>query len=208
MSSPKPARLPVLVRALIGWLAGPRLNENVLGDLQEEFAKRSGETGASIWVWKEVLRAVPGLIVLRARSLNFRTIGLTLLATVAAHILLLAWGLYVVRPAMIGMRDIYADGPTIEYVLWYLPFRIAGILLVGTVVAYLTFRSESSFSRNFTGKLAPLMLVLILPQIWLMFAADEHMFLMGSVLRILTDIVALFGAAFLGGWLRLRNPRL
>lgn len=199
--------VPLLARMLVIALAGSKYHENVLGDLQEELGQRPRQSGAMFWIWKEVLTAIPGLLALRARSLDFQSIGLTLFSTIAAYAILLSWGLYVTRPVMIGLRDNFADGPQIEYLLWYLPFRLAGVLVVGTAIAFMTFRSENSFGKNFIRKLAPLLLVLIAPQIWIMIASGEDQFLIGSLMRVFSDGIALYAAAHLGRWLRKQHPK-
>ncbi len=205
MNSNSSTTLPRILQSLIGWIAGAESREFVLGDLQEEYGARSSEENAQWWLWREVFAAIPGLLLLRLRKVNFHSIGLTGLITIAAYLILILWGAYVTRPIMIGLRDSFPDSQSINYFFWYLPVRITGIFMVTASIAYLVFRDRAKFGQNFTQRLLPLMLLILLPQIWIWVFSDGDYSLVDSVIRIAADGFALLLGAFFGGWLRKRR---
>ena len=207
MSDPEPSLLPKPIQYLLGWLAGPENREFVLGDLEEEFLAQPGGSGnrPKLWLWREAAKAAPGLMLVRLRAIDIQSIGLTVLLTFAAYLLLILWGAYVTRPIMIGLREIFPESQSIDYMFWYLPVRFAGIFLVGTIIAFLSFRKRGSFRQNFRQRLLLLLMVIIVPQFYFLVSASEDYSLLGGLTSAIVDGVALVSGAFFGGWLKRRR---
>jgi hypothetical protein len=195
----------MLVRVLVGWLAGPDLREHVLGDLEEDFAKEPSSGAFNLRLWKEVLVSAPRLMALRLERRDFRVLALTLLATLAAYVLLLIWSTFVIRPTMIAIREEYGAVSSSSYLMLYQLVRLPGILAVGTAVSYFLFRSDQSLLWNFVSRMMPLVLLLALPRVLAMLSQPEYFDLANSLARVLADCVALAIAARLGLWLQIRR---
>ena len=163
MTVQKSRPLPWLVRVLVGWLAGPELREHVLGDLEEHSAKAPNSGAFDLRLWREVLTSAPGLVALRFDRRDFRVFALTLLATFVAYVLLLFWSTYVIRPAMIAIRDEYGAVSTANYLMLYQLVRLPGVLAVGTAVSYFTFRDDRLLVWNFVHRMMPLLVLLAFP---------------------------------------------
>lgn len=206
MNSGAPQTLPKLVLIVIGLLAGAENREYLLGDLQEEYSKRSFDRNARLWLWHEVITTIPGLLVIRLRQIEFRSLGMTIFITVLAYLGLMMWGAYVTRPIMIGLRDGFPDSQSIDYLFWYLPVRITGMFLVASIIACLSFRNGAGFSRNFRQRLMPLLLVITIPQFWIWAFSNYDYSLIDSLVRVSVDIMALVLGGIFGGWLK--NQRI
>ncbi len=197
--------LPLLARVLLGWLAGPAYKEHVLGDLQEELSERQEGGEGRLWIWKQVVIAIPGLLALRTQDWNFRAIGLTVILTFAAYALLIILSVTVTRPIMMNMRDSFSGGPSWDYLYFYMLVRLPGVFLVGAAMAYLTFQPATGFLGNFVRRMLPLLLILIVPQVWYLLAEGQEEFAAGRIIRAFADGMVLYGAAYFGQWLKLRQ---
>ena len=139
--------LPRLAGLVLGLAAGADLREHVIGDLQEEYQTRSA--GSARWLWLELARALPGLLLLRLRQVDMRAVGITILLTIVAYLALMLWGLYVTRPVMIGLRDNFDLAQSVDYLLLYFPVRLTGIALIAAIIARFAFDAEQGFGKNF-----------------------------------------------------------
>jgi len=196
-----PTQIPFLAKKLLKWIAGPKIKESLLGDLQEEYSARSSQSKTDQWLWQEVMRTIPGLLLIRLRAVNFRSIGVTILLTFGAYLLLLLWGTYITRPIMIGLRDYFPESQSVDYMFWYLPVRLAGIFLVGAVIAFFAFRHDRGFIKNFVSRLMPLMLLVLVPQL-VVAITNQGYSIADSLIRAISDGLILFVGATLGGWLK------
>ncbi len=199
--------IPTLARMVIAALAGPHYQEHILGDLEEEYQFIDNGKGRRAWIWKQVIATIPGLLALRSREWNLRAIGLTLIVTLFAYAFLFVWGLYVLRPIMIGMRESFVDTAPWEYLSFYLLIRMPGVVIVSAAIAYFTFETRGNYARNFSQRLLPLVMILVLPQLWYGLTASDAAVTSDLLLRVLSDgvIVAIGGS--LGWWLKLKQMR-
>ena len=204
MSEQGQRALPLLARFLIGILAGPLYRDHVLGDLQEELHLKGSASQSRLWIWQQVFAAIPGLVILRTHDLDLRSIAVTTLLTLVAYGLLVLLGQNVTRPILMSMRDSFSGGPSWDYLYFYMLVRLPGVFLVGALFALVAYRPSQSSHENFARRLAPLLLVLILPQIWFIVAADQIEFVAGRIIRAVADGVVLYAGAGAGFWLKLR----
>jgi len=142
---------------------------------------------------------------MRAQDLDFRSIAVTILLTLAAYGLLIFLSQTVTRPILMSMRDSFSGGPSWDYLYFYMLVRLPGVFLVGAAIAILAYRSSQSSLENFARRLVPLLLILILPQIWFIVAADQIEFVAGRIIRAVADGAVLYTGASTGFWLRLRR---
>jgi hypothetical protein len=64
---------PIFAQRLISFAAGPAYEEEIAGDLHEQYWMRadSGVT-LSVWYWQQVLLSLPSLVAMRVRSMSRR----------------------------------------------------------------------------------------------------------------------------------------
>jgi len=199
--------IPALARIVVAALAGPQYSEHILGDLEEEFQAINSGVSRRTWVWKQVIANIPGLLALRAREWNLRAIVLTLIVTLFAYAFLFVWGIYVLRPIMIGMRESFSETSPLEYLSFYLLIRIPGVVIVSAAIAYFTFETRATYSQNFAPRLLPLVLVLVLPQIWFVLTEPNVALTADLLLRVLSDCVIVALGGSLGWWFKLNQMR-
>ncbi len=195
--------LPRLAEIILGLAAGPELREHVIGDMQEEYCSGVGDAKGRIW--RELLRALPGLLLLRLRQVDMRAVGIKILLTIGAYLALMFWGIYVTRPIMIGLRDNFDVAQSVNYLLLYFPVRLTGIAIVAAIIARFTFKAELGFGKNFRRWLLPLLLLLVLPPIAVSLLSQTAYPIGDTVLRMAIDLAALVVGALLGNWLNRRN---
>ena len=149
-----------------------------MGDLQEEYHAQfiDADRPSKYWYWKEVSRSIPGLLILRLASIGFRAIGQIIALTVAGYALLFLWGRFITRPTMAGILDSNPEIQTADYMVFYFPMRILGILLVSATISFFAFRKEISFKHNFSRYLIPLLMLISLPQIFTLITAPCKLF--------------------------------
>jgi len=60
-------RTPQLAEALLGFVSGPYLQDEILGDLQERYATQNRP---ALWYWMQTLRSIPALIHMNLKNMS------------------------------------------------------------------------------------------------------------------------------------------
>ena len=157
-------RPPRLAEALLHALLPSDDRDEVLGDLAEEFSERvmASATQARLWYWRQALRSLPPLALLRLRSDGGRTAGLVVGTCLLGWALTSVWDLYVARQsAYILAAQPNAPSLIVVRVVYFLVLT-AGFALVGGAIAQLIFRSRWPFLRNGLVFLGPLSAVVVI----------------------------------------------
>lgn len=204
MSANEPPQLPVFAEATIRFLAGSEFAEAVLGDLQEDLA-RQPRPSVSVWVWKQILAAAPGLFGMRLRAADFGGRLPVLLISLAMFAFLYLWAAFVTIPIMVGLRDNFGIGPSTGYLYFYLLVRLPSVAIAGLVLSYLTFNRKRSLIRNAATRLSLLFFLIALPQVWFLSQSGIADQWISGIARLLADAMALLAAGRLGIWFRQRN---
>ena len=192
---------------MIMWLAGAELGEHIIGDLEEEFRSRTAGTGDQISIIKETALILPGLVRMRLSRIDLQSRKMTFALTMIGFALLVLWSRFVTRPALMEMHEELGLGPDSGYLYVYLLFRLTSILLVGFAISFVTFSQAQSFAANFMRRLAPLLLLIVLPQMWFLAFGAAPASHTAQFARVAADCLVLLIAARVGYWMLSRKAR-
>lgn len=149
---------PVIAQALVSRLT-PRTHRScLLGDLAEGYSHRlsQSEAEARAWYWRQALRSMPSLAGLRLRSEGARSIGLILMATMAAWLMIEFWEIYVARQSA-GFLASRPDAPDLMIIrIVYFSLQAIGFALAGAGIARFTFRRDWLLGRNLLYGIGPI----------------------------------------------------
>lgn len=194
---------PRIARLVLCAIAPAECRECIIGDLNEEFAARFDRSGvtASAWYWREVARSIPGMLAMRSRSPRLRAAAITSAITAMSFVCLFLWDLLVAKQVAAAWSG--TDGARLMSVTHLILLEI-GVVLIGCVVAHLTFEDHRSFANNFAARLLPLMAFLTLPAALTSLLAQSDYALSHRIPWLLSTIICLLVGALAGRTLRLR----
>jgi len=189
-------RPPAIAKALVSRLTPQTHRSCLLGDLAEGYAHRlsRSEADARTWYWRQALRSMPPLAGLRLRSEGARSVGLILLVTAIAWLMMDCWDIYVARQSA-GFLASRPDAPDLIVVRTvYFVVQAIGFALAGAGIARFAFRRKWLLGRNLLYGIGPTAGVLLVAALIGALNTEQYLYF---AWRAGLAVAALIGGAYL-----------
>lgn len=152
---------PHLARFLLSRLAPRDFRDALLGDLQEQWQKRTIQTGQAprAWYWQQVTRSIPTLIAFRLRAIGIWRFVLLLLAYAIGFLAITVWDIAISR-ALVGSLAMQDVPPSLLVLrAFYFGLFSFGAIVAALLATPIAFDKRWSLRANLLVGLAPVFLI-------------------------------------------------